>query len=65
MSTIAPQRTARLDIRLRERERGVLVEAARLSGRYMAELVRDASLAEARRVLGLTRPTADPESTDG
>jgi len=42
------KRTRRLHVRLRERELAALTDAARKQGVYLAEFIRDASLAAAR-----------------
>lgn len=46
-----PNRTARLSARCRPRERQLIERAAERRGVRLAELIRDATIAEARRAL--------------
>jgi len=47
----SPVRGEQFNLRLRTRELATIRQAAEASGRYMSEIVRDAAVREARRVL--------------
>lgn len=48
---VSPRRDDRLGLRIRSRELDTIREAARVSGRYVSEIVRDAAVRRARRLI--------------
>lgn len=57
-----PNRTAKLSVRVRRRERKLIEAAARRRGVYLSELIRDAAVREARRELQDLSHEIDSES---
>jgi uncharacterized protein (DUF1778 family) len=56
----APQRTRRLRLRLREHELSALSAVAARRGQYVAEFVREASLAAAQEVIDSVERHSEP-----